>query len=95
MNTEQKRKKFLEIIEAAGSSFVGIEFVKKDGEHRKARFNPRDFNEIKGTGKPSEDPYLFKYREVQNKEEKKTVWRSCRIDRLISVSANGKKVVFQ
>ena len=37
MNTEQKRQKFLDIIEAAGSSFVGIEFVKKDGEHRTAK----------------------------------------------------------
>lgn len=93
MNTEQKRQKFLEIIEAAGSTFVGIEFVKKDGSLRKATFNPRDFNEIKGTGKPSEDLYLFKYREVQNKDEKKTAWRSCRIERLVSVAANGKKVM--
>ena len=94
MDTQQKRQKFLEIIEAAGSSFVGIEFVKKDGSPRTARFNPRDFNEIKGTGKPCEDPNIFRFREVHNKEEGKTTWRSFHIDRLVKVKANGEEVVF-
>ena len=94
MNTEQKRQKFLEIIEAAGSSFVGIEFVKKDGEHRTARFNPRDYNEIKGTGKPCSDPNVIRFREVHNKEEKRTVWRSFHIDRLVKVTSKGKELVF-
>ena len=94
MNTEQKRQKFLEIVEKNGSSFMGLVFLKKDGSPRDARFNPRDFNEIKGTGKPCSDPNIFRFREVHNKEEKKTVWRSFHIDRLISVTSKGKETVF-
>ena len=71
MNTEQKRQKFLDIVEKNGSSFMGLVFLKKDGSPRDARFNPRDFNEIKGTGKPCTDPNIFRFREVHNKEEKK------------------------
>ena len=94
MNTEQKRQKFLEIVEKNGSSFMGLVFLKKDGSPRDARFNPRDFNEIKGTGKPCSDPNIFRFREVHNKEEKKTVWRSFHIDRLISVTSKGEETVF-
>lgn len=94
MNTEQKRQKFLEIVEKNGSSFMGLVFLKKDGSPRDARFNPRDFNEIKGTGKPCTDPNIFRFREVHNKEEKKTVWRSFHIDRLISVTSKGEETVF-
>lgn len=94
MNTEQKRQKFLEIVEKNGSSFMGLVFLKKDGSPRDARFNPRDFNEIKGTGKPCTDPNIFRFREVHNKEEKKTVWRSFHIDRLISVTSKGQETVF-
>ena len=94
MNTEQKRQKFLEIVEKNGSSFMGLVFLKKDGSPRDARFNPRDFNEIKGTGKPCSDPNIFRFREVHNKEEKKTVWRSFHIDRLVSVTSKGEKTVF-
>ena len=95
MNTEQKRQKFLEIVEKNGSSFMGLVFLKKDGSPRDARFNPRDFNEIKGTGKPCTDPNIFRFREVHNKEEKKTVWRSFHIDRLVSVTSKGEETVFQ
>ena len=95
MNTEQKRQKFLEIVEKNGSSFMGLVFLKKDGSPRDARFNPRDFNEIKGTGKPCTDPNIFRFREVHNKEEKKTVWRSFHIDRLVSVTSKGEQTVFQ
>jgi hypothetical protein len=95
MNTEQKRQKFLKIVEKNGSSFMGLVFLKKDGSPRDARFNPRDFNEIKGTGKPCTDPNIFRFREVHNKEEKKTVWRSFHIDRLVSVTSKGEQTVFQ
>ena len=95
MNTEQKRQKFLDIVEKNGSSFMGLVFLKKDGSPRDARFNPRDFNEIKGTGKPCTDPNIFRFREVHNKEEKKTVWRSFHIDRLVSVTSKGEETVFQ
>jgi len=34
----------------AGSSLVSVEFIKLDGSVRKLQFNPRDTQEIKGTG---------------------------------------------
>ena len=94
MNTEQKRQKFLEIVEKNGSSFMGLVFLKKDGSPRDARFNPRDYNEIKGTGKPCSDPNVIRFREVHNKEEKRTVWRSFHIDRLIKVTSKGEELLF-
>ena len=94
MNTEQKRQKFLKIVEKNGSSFMGLVFLKKDGSPRDARFNPRDYNEIKGTGKPCSDPNVIRFREVHNKEEKRTVWRSFHIDRLVKVTSKGEELVF-
>jgi len=94
MDTQTKRDKVRQFIEDAGSSFVGIDFLKKDGTKRSARFNPRDFNEIKGTGKKCEDPDIFRFREVQNKEEGKNAWRSFSIDRLVRIAANGKEIIF-
>ena len=83
------------IIAEAGSQFVRIGFVKKNGEQRFITFNPRDFNEIKGTGKASIDPDLIKVREVQNKEEGKTTWRSIKIERLFSIKSNGNEITFK
>ena len=94
MDAQTKRDQVRKFIEAAGSSFVGIEFLKKDGTLRDARFNPRDFNEVKGTGKKCEDPDIFRFREVQNKEEGKTSWRSFSIARLVRIKANGEEIVF-
>lgn len=83
-----------EIIEQAGSTFVRVTFIKKDGSERKITFNPKDYNEIKGTGKPRQNPNLFNIREVQNKETGKTVWKSFDGTRVLSISAKGRTVNF-
>ena len=84
-----------ELMEAAGSTFVGVGFEKKDGTKREATFNPRDFNEIKGTGKPCKDPNIFRFREVNNKEEGKTVWRSLDARRINFVRFKGQTILFK
>ena len=38
------------LIERAGSTYVSVTFIKKDGSERQLTFNPADHNEIKGTG---------------------------------------------
>jgi hypothetical protein len=90
-----KQELIRKIIADAGSQFVRVGFVKKNGERRFVTFNPRDFNEIKGTGKASTNPDIIKVREVQNAEEGKTTWRSFSIDRLFSIKANGNEVTFK
>jgi hypothetical protein len=83
-----------EIIEQAGSTFVSVKFIKKDGSERDITFNPKDCNEIKGTGKPRQNPNLFNIREVQNKETGKTVWKSFDGTRVLRISAKGRTLNF-
>jgi cysteine synthase len=89
-NSQQIR----EIIEQAGSTFVSVKFIKKDGSEREITFNPKDCNEIKGTGKPRQNPNLFNIREVHNKETGKTVWKSFDGTRVLRISAKGRTVNF-
>lgn len=84
-----------QIIEAAGSQFVNVKFRKVDGSDRDITFNPKDKREVKGTGTPCKDPNIFKVREVQNKEENSTVWRSFDARRVISISSGGSIVSFE
>ncbi len=84
------------MMEASGPKFMTIGFKKKkDGSHREITFNPRDFNEIKGTGKPSNNPNIIRIREVNNKEEGKTVWRSIDADTVTFVRFKGQTVIFK
>lgn len=82
------------IIEKAGSTWVSVDFLKKDGTLRSLRFNPKDFNEIKGTGKSCSNPNIFRIREVSNKEEGKTTWRSFDATRTLAIRARGEETKF-
>jgi len=79
-----------EILDAAGSSLVSVRFIKKDGTERSLTFNPRDFAEIKGTGKKCEDENIFRVRDIRLGQ-----WRSFDARRVISVSASGKLNEFE
>lgn len=92
--TKARHEIIREAIELAGSTFVGVDFLKKDGTKRSIRFNPRDWNEIKGTGSTCNDPNIFRIREISNKEEGKTVWRSFDARRVLRVSAKGQDINF-
>ena len=77
------------IIDAAGGTLVNVRFTKKNGEERSLTFNPRDFAEIKGTGKKCEDENIFRIRDI-----KLGAWRSFDARRVISISAKTETTNF-
>jgi len=83
-----------QIIQAEGSTFVSVKFIKVDGTKREFTFNPKDIREIKGTGKPCPNPNIFRVREINNKDEQSTVWRSFDARRVLSITSRGKTVDF-
>lgn len=95
MNNKARHEIVRDIIQRAGSSFVSVNFLKKDGSERQITFNPKDWNEVKGTGKPCENPNIFRIREVNNKEEGKTTWRSFDATRVLRIRANGSEATFE
>lgn len=95
MKAKARHEIIRDMIERAGSSFVSVSFLKKDGTERQITFNPRDWNEIKGTGTACSNPNVFRIREVNNKEEGKTTWRSFDATRVLRVRANGSEEIFE
>ena len=83
-----------EITKAAGSRTCGALWVKKTtGKIRRATWNPRDFNDIKGTGKEKKaDSSVYCFRELQCKTdpERKPRWRSFDAEWLLLLVADGK-----
>ena len=74
----------------AGSSIVSVEFRKADGALRKLQFNPRDAQEIKGTGKPTTNPSIIRCRDFSiARKEGQGAWRSFDCERVVSIKANG------
>lgn len=78
-----------EILEAAKSTFVSIEFTKANGEHRQLTTNPRQIGEVLGTGTACKDPAVFRIMDVKLNQ-----WRSFRAERVTSIKANGTTTVF-
>ena len=72
------------LIQQSGSKLVSVTFEKKDGSQRQLTFNPKDINDIKGTGSPCSDPNIFRVRDI-----KLSAWRSFDARRTISVKVNG------
>lgn len=72
-------------IDGAGSQFVSVTFFKKDGSERQLTFNPRDFAEIKGTGKSCQDPNIFRIRDIKIGE-----WRSFDARRCVTIRVKGQ-----
>ena len=94
MTVKARHEIIRDMIERAGSSFVSVNFLKKDGTERQITFNPRDWNEVKGTGHTCSNPNVFRIREVNNKEEGKTTWRSFDATRVLRIRANGSEASF-
>ena len=78
-----------EILEAAKSTFVSIEFTKANGEARQLTTNPRQIGIILGTGTPCKDPAVFRIMDVKLNQ-----WRSFRAERVTSIKANGTVTTF-
>lgn len=73
------------LIDDAGSGFVSVTFIKKDGSERQMTFNPKDVNEIKGTGDTSKvDANIFRVR-----DNTKQAWRSFDARRVIKIKSRG------
>ena len=83
-----------EITKAAGSSMCGALWVKKTtGEIRRATWNPRDFNDIKGTGKekdPKSSIYCFRESQCKTDPDRKPRWRSFDAEWLLLLTSKGK-----
>jgi hypothetical protein len=74
----------------AGSSIVSVEFRKADGSLRKLQFNPRDTQEIKGTGYALKAPNIVRCRDFSiARKEGQGAWRSFDCERVVSIKANG------
>ena len=74
----------------AGSSIVSVEFRKADGSLRKLQFNPRDTQEIKGTGYALKAPSIVRCRDFSiARKEGQGAWRSFDCERVVSIKANG------
>jgi hypothetical protein len=76
-----------ELLADAGSQFVSVNFTKADGSERQLTFNPRDFADIKGTGKPASDPNIFRVRDIKLGQ-----WRSFDARRVHSIRVGGRVV---
>ena len=84
-----------EAIEQAGSTYVSVAFLKKDGSFRQMTFNPCDKNEIKGTGSACSDVNIFRVREAQNYENhRKPTWRSFDARRVIRLKTQHVELKF-
>ena len=84
-------KKF---IANAGASIVSVKFVKLDGSLRSIQFNPRDRQEIKGTGFPTTKANIVRCRDFRQAKQGNAAWRSFDIERVVSIQANGQHVFF-
>ena len=78
-----------EILTAAKSGFVSVNFTKANGETRQLTTNPKQIAEVLGTGTPCKDPAVFRIVDVKLGQ-----WRSFRSERVISIKANGKLTTF-
>jgi hypothetical protein len=81
-------------ITNAGSSIVSVRFVKLDGSLRSVQFNPRDRQEIKGTGSSTTKASIIRCRDFRQAKAGNAAWRSFDTDRVISIQANGQHVFF-
>lgn len=87
MNAQEQIR---QLIDEAQSQFVSVTFLKKDGSERQLTFNPKDHNDIKGTGKSCTKPSIFTIRDVKLGQ-----WRSFDAARVISIKANGRTTNLQ
>lgn len=82
-------------LQQAGSTIVSVKFVKKNGEMRQLSFNPKDRQEIKGTGAPTKNPQIVRCRDFGIvRKEGGGAWRSFDCERVAEIRARGQVVRF-
>jgi hypothetical protein len=78
-------------LRSCGSTIVSVEFMKKDGTIRKILFNPKDRNEIVGTGSKVQNPNIIAVRDLGIAQSQKTgAWRSFDVNRIVSIKSRGQ-----
>jgi len=78
-------------LQAAGSTIISVQFIKKDGTIRNIRFNPRDRNEITGAGSKVRNPDIIAVRDLSIAQTQKTgAWRSFDVNRIVSIKSRGQ-----
>jgi hypothetical protein len=80
------------LIEAAGSQFVSVHFIKADGELRQLTFNPKHIGEIKGTGHALKDPAAIE--NIVRCMDIAKGWRSFDCRRVCKLTVNGETFEF-
>lgn len=80
-----------EFLKQSGSTIISVTFTKKNGELRKIVFNPKDRQEIKGTGKENTNPNIFRVRDFDIARNNNGIgaWRSFDCNRIVSIKTNG------
>ena len=89
MSTE-RLERIKALIESAGSTYVSVNFIKKDGSKRQLTFNPADHNDVKGTRDVSKvDENIFRVR-----DNNLQAWRSFDARRVTSIKVKGTVTEF-
>jgi hypothetical protein len=84
-----------EFLQESGSTIISVKFVKKNGEVRKIQFNPRDRQEIVGTGTNNTNPDIIRVRDFSIAHENgHGAWRSFDANRVVSITSNGNTFTF-
>lgn len=90
LKPQSKTELVKQFIRDAGASIVSVEFTKVNGEKRKLQFNPRDTQEIKGTGYALKAPNIIRCRDFAiARKEGQGAWRSFDCERVSCIKANG------
>lgn len=81
-------------LQSAGSTIITVEFMKKDGTIRKISFNPRDRNEIKGTGTAVKNPDIIRVRDFNLARKNEPAWRSFNVNSIRRINCNRQTFNF-
>lgn len=91
--TVSKTAQVRQFIGAAGSTIVSVTFRKVDGTLRTLQFNPRDRQEIKGTGTATRPPEIVCCRDLRiARRQGQGAWRSFNAERVVIIRAKGKEL---
>lgn len=81
-------------LQSAGSTIMTVEFQKKDGTIRRISFNPKDRNEIKGTGTAVRNPDIICVRDFNLARKGQPAWRSFNVHTIRLIKSNRQTFDF-
>ena len=84
-----------QFLSNAGSTVVSVRFVKKDGNIRDIRFNPRDRKEIKGSGSKTKNQDIICVRDFDLARKGLPAWRSFNVNSIVLIRSRNKTFDFR